>query len=181
MNSKFFKFLVFAFLLLPLCGASFSASAQKREHLTAAEIEIVRDAQELDVRTKVFVKAVERRFVALGVLTETKPSKKEKDNSDWGEAPTGTRAELLADIAKILEEAMSNLDVIWSRDPKNPLVPKALKILSEAAARFQPNINSLDGKAASDKESEAVFQVKRDLGDILEAQKEFSASVKAAQ
>jgi hypothetical protein len=180
-KNKFFSKFVIAFLLLPLCGASFSASAQKREHLTDAEIEIVREAQELDVRTKVFVKAAERRLIALGVLTETKPSKKEKDNFEWGEAPTGTRAELLADIAKILEEAMSNLDVVWSREAKNPLVPKALQILSEAAARFQPHINLLDGKVSSDKEREAVFQVKRDLGDILEAQKEFSASVKPTE
>lgn len=182
MNSKYFsKLFVFAFLLIALSGSSFSAARQKREHLTAAEIEIVRDAQELDVRTRVFVRAAERRFVALGVSTETKPAKKEKDKSDWGEPPTGTRAELLADIAKILEEAMNNLDNVWSREPKNPLVPKALKLLSDAAARFQPQINSLDGKVANDKEREAVFQVKRDLADILEAQKEFSASVNASK
>ncbi|HEX8399075.1 MAG TPA: hypothetical protein VF644_16685 [Pyrinomonadaceae bacterium] len=154
---------------------SFSASAQKRDHLTEAEIEIIRDTQELDLRTKVFVKAAERRFVALGVLTESKPAKKEKDNSEWGAPPTGTRAELLGDIAKILEEAMNNLDNVWSREPKNPLVPKALKILSDAAARFQTQAASLDSKAASEKEREAVFQIKRDLENILQAQKDYSA------
>ena len=100
MKSKYFFRPLFCVLLLLLIGGlSFSASAQKRDHLTEAEIEIIRDTQELDLRTKVFVKAAERRFIALGVLTESKPAKKEKDNSDWGEPPTGTRAVLLADIA----------------------------------------------------------------------------------
>jgi hypothetical protein len=174
-SKYFFKPLFFVLLLLLIGGLSFSASAQKRDHLTEAEIEIIRDTQELDLRTKVFVKAAERRFVALGVLTESKPAKKEKDNSEWGAPPTGTRAELLGDIAKILEEAMNNLDNVWSREPKNPLVPKALKILSDAAARFQTQAASLDSKAASEKEREAVFQIKRDLENILQAQKDYSA------
>jgi hypothetical protein len=174
-SKYFFKPLFFVLLLLLIGGLSFSVSAQKRDHLTEAEIEIIRDTQELDLRTKVFVKAAERRFVALGVLTESKPAKKEKDNSDWGAPPTGTRAELLGDIAKILEEAMNNLDNVWSREPKNPLVPKALKILSDAAARFQTQAASLDSKAASEQEREAVFQIKRDLENILQAQKDYSA------
>jgi hypothetical protein len=174
-SKYFFKPLNFVLLLLLIGGLSFSVSAQKRDHLTEAEIEIIRDTQELDARTKVFVKAAERRFVALGVLAELKPAKKEKDNSEWGAPPTGTRAELLGDIAKILEEAMNNLDNVWSREPKNPLVPKALKILSDAAARFQTQAASLDSKAASEKEREAVFQIKRDLENILQAQKDYSA------
>jgi hypothetical protein len=174
-SKYFFKPLNFVLLLLLIGGLSFSVSAQKRDHLTEAEIEIIRDTQELDLRTKVFVKAAERRFVVLGVLTELKPAKKEKDNSDWGAPPTGTRAELLGDIAKILEEAMNNLDNVWSREPKNPLVPKALKILSDAAARFQTQAASLDSKAASEQEREAVFQIKRDLENILQAQKDYSA------
>ena len=176
MKSKyFFRPLFFVLLLLLIGGLSFSVSAQKRDHLTEAEIEIIRDTQELDLRTKVFVKAAERRFVVLGVLAELKPAKKDKDNSDWGAPPTGTRAELLGDIAKILEEAMNNLDNVWSREPKNPLIPKALKILSDAAARFQTQAGSLDSKAASEQEREAVFQIKRDLENILQAQKDYSA------
>jgi hypothetical protein len=174
-SKYFFRPLFFVLLLLLIGGLSFSVSAQKRDHLTEAEIEIIRDTQELDLRTKVFVKAAERRFVVLGVLAELKPAKKDKDNSDWGAPPTGTRAELLGDIAKILEEAMNNLDNVWSREPKNPLIPKALKILSDAAARFQTQAGSLDSKAASEQEREAVFQIKRDLENILQAQKDYSA------
>ena len=70
---------------------------------------------------------------------------------------------------------MNNLDNVWSREPNNPLVPKALKILSDAAARFQTQAASFDSKAASEKEREAVFQIKRDLENILQAQKDYSA------
>lgn len=176
MNRKFFLTSLFFLILFVFIGGTyFSAAAQKRDHLTAAEIEIVRDTQELDLRTKVFVKAIERRFAALGVAAvETKPAKKEKDKNDWGEAPTGTRTELLADIAKILEEAMSKIDDVYTRDPKNALIPKSLKILSDAAARFQSQMNSFDSKALSDQEQEAVFQIKRDLENIIEANKNFS-------
>jgi hypothetical protein len=176
------KSLIFAFLLLPVFGLTLSIQAQKRDHLTEAEIEIVRDTQELDLRTKVFIKAIERRFAALGVATTgTKPAKKEKDNSDWGAAPTGTRPELLADIAKILEEAMSKIDDVYSRDPKNALIPKALKILSDAAARFQSQMNSFSGKTADVKEQEAIFQIKRDIEDIIKAQKELSEAGSSTQ
>lgn len=175
------KHLVFAVLLVTLGGAFFTAQAQKRDHLTDAEIEIVRDVQELDARTKVFVKAVERRFVALGVAIELKSGKKEKDNADWGAAPTGTRAELLADIAKILEEAMSKIDDVYGRDAKNPLIPKSLKILADAAARFQTQVGSLEVKSATDLERGAVDQIKRDLADIIEAQKQFSAAPAAVK
>lgn len=181
MNSKyFFKPLIFVLLLFFLGGLSLSVSAQKRDHLTEAEIEIVRDTQELDARAKVLVKAAERRFVALGVLAELRPAKKEKekDNSDWGAPPAGTRAELLGDIPKILEEAMNKIDDVFTRDAKNPLIPKALKILADAAARFQSVTSSLDAKAASDGEREAVFQIKRDLENILQAQKDFEAAAK---
>lgn len=181
MNSKIFsKPLFFLILLVLIGGLTFSASAQKRDHLTTAEIEIVRDTQELDLRTKVFIKAIERRFSALGVAAiEAKPAKKEKkekDDNDWGEAPTGTRTELLADISKILEEAMSKIDDVYTRDPKNALIPKSLKILSDAAQRFQSQMNAFGGKAASDKEQEAIFQIKRDLENIVEAQNNFAQS-----
>src|SRR5918912_937895 len=47
-------------LLLALClPLAAPAAAQQREHLTPEEIELVRDNQELDARTKVFITAAE--------------------------------------------------------------------------------------------------------------------------
>ncbi len=84
------------------------AAAQKREHLTPEEIEQIRDAQELDKRTAVFVKAAERRL-----LTITDPAAAAKqfdqDAEKWGTLK-GTRAQLLSDLARILDEAETNIE-----------------------------------------------------------------------
>ena len=44
-----------------------SISAQRRDFLTDEEIEIVRDAQDIDARIDVLVKMMDRRFGVLGI------------------------------------------------------------------------------------------------------------------
>jgi hypothetical protein len=106
-------------LLITLVAAYcslFTVQAQRRDHLTAEEIELVRDAQQIDHRMEVFVKAIERRF---SVLNNAAPTKKpEKDADKWGELPTGTRQQLLTDIEKLLDEAISKIDDVAARDIK---------------------------------------------------------------
>src|SRR5713226_7196057 len=98
-----------------------SAAAQKRDHLTDQESELVRDNQELDKRTEVFIKAIDRRFAIInGTIVPSTPKKTKKDEPDWGAPPKGTRAELLGDIAGILDEAITNIDDVSRRDAKNP-------------------------------------------------------------
>src|SRR3954467_1596405 len=98
-------------LLFALCvclSLSATAAAQKREHLTPEEIELVRDNQELDLRTGVFIKAAERRLLAVTNPAESAknaPLEKEK----WGEV-LGSRVQLIYDISKILDEAVVNVD-----------------------------------------------------------------------
>ncbi len=64
MKTKKLKFALFALttlfcltLLLPA-----AANAQRRDYLTDEEIELVRDAQEIDKRIGVLTKAIDRRF-----------------------------------------------------------------------------------------------------------------------
>ncbi|MDQ4120789.1 MAG: hypothetical protein M3209_05015, partial [Acidobacteriota bacterium] len=70
---------------------------------------------------------------------------------------------------------------VYTRDPKNALIPKSLKILSDAASRFQSQVNSFSAKTADLKEQEAIFQIKRDIEDIIKAQKEFSEAGSSTQ
>jgi hypothetical protein len=170
---KFILPVVALFAFLP-----FAAEAQKREHLTEAEIEIVRDAQELDRRMEVFVKAIERRFQALGASVGDKIEikKAKKDASDWGELPTGTRAQLINDIAEILEEAMNNIDVVYERDEKNKLTPKALKTMGEAAERFLPQLKILSEKTGTEAERSAAYQAVRNAENLVEAQRDFASA-----
>ena len=126
--------------LLLLCPAQASAAdnagTSQRDHLTPEEVELVRGAQILDVRTAVFIKAAERRLMALTDPDAANSRQVQKDMKKWGELPRGTRKELLADLAKILGEASTNIDDVAARDPKNSLLPKALQMLSSASMRF---------------------------------------------
>lgn len=139
---KFYGVSLFCLLIiisLPICLAQSSAAhavSQQRDHLTPEEVELVRGAQILDVRTAVFIKAAERRLMALTDPNAASSRQVQKDMKKWGELPKGTRKELLADLAKILGEASTNIDDVAARDPNNSLLPKALQALASASVRF---------------------------------------------
>src|SRR2546428_10303340 len=123
-------------LILVSCCLPSLALAQSRDHLTEQEVELVRDAQILDKRIDIFIKAIDRRMLVLngGVAADTKPAQKESEK--WGELPGGTRAELLGDIASILDEAITNIEDVSVHDERNPLLPKALRKLSAESSRI---------------------------------------------
>ncbi|HEV2761790.1 MAG TPA: hypothetical protein VGV38_02255, partial [Pyrinomonadaceae bacterium] len=76
--------LVLASLTLALLLVSPAAtSAAQREHLTPEEVELVRENQELEKRTGVFVKAVERRLLAAAGGAAGAPKKEDKDAEKW--------------------------------------------------------------------------------------------------
>jgi hypothetical protein len=112
-----------------------TAIAQQRDHLTPQEVDLVKEAQILDKRIDVFIKAVDRRvFVLKGGTVATAPNTKQmkKEAEKWGELPTGSRAELVSDIARILDEAITNIDDVSQRDERNPLIAKSLRKLATA-------------------------------------------------
>jgi hypothetical protein len=151
-------------LLFPL---SAPAAAPQREHLTPEEVEIIRDTQELDKRTAVFIKAVERRLLAL-----SDPSAKQlKDDLEkWGEVK-GTRTQLLSDVARILDEAVVNIDDAHTHNQKSPLLRKALFKLSEASNRFIPQLVPLRAAAQTEPEREVLEQAIEQAQQIVEAAK----------
>src|SRR2546421_11358916 len=162
--------LVLLVLLVSLpCSAAF-ASARQREHLTDEEIELIRDNQELDKRTGVFIKAAERRLLAVTNPAEAaKQSAKEKDK--WGEVK-GTRAQLLYDISKILDEAVVNVDDTALHDPDSPLLRKSLYMLSEAAGRILPQLDRLRAAAHEPAEVDQLDRAIETAKEIADAAKE---------
>src|ERR1041385_2007873 len=86
-------------ITLPLFAGS--ATAQTRDHLTDAETDLIRFHQELDKRIEVFIKAIDRRFEIINGVADPKVKKVMKGEPDWGDAPKGTRAELIGDIAPV--------------------------------------------------------------------------------
>jgi hypothetical protein len=166
---------LFAFLILLLvayCSLP-DVRAQRRDHLTEAEIELVRDAQQIDERMKVFVKAIDRRFLALKP-DASRAKEIEKDSEKWGALPTGTRQQILIDIEKLLDEAISKIDDVASRDAGSDFFPAAVHILADGARGFLPQLKSELDKPADEREKGAIIGAIDYCNQIIEA----SAKVK---
>jgi len=166
-----------AFLLtLVLLGSAHSnpPNSPSRDYLTPQEIDLVKEAQILDKRIEVFIKAAERRFQVLTGIAPPPPSKQSKKDAQkeaelWGELPKGTRTELITDIAGILDAAIENIDDVALRDEKNALVPKALRNLASAATHFQAQLESMREQAKENSERLALEQALQNVQEILEA------------
>jgi hypothetical protein len=162
-----------ATLLLTLTVCLSAAASQARDHLTEQEVELVKDAQLLDKRIDVFVKAADRRLIALGGVTDpalaTSAKQAKKDAEVWGEMPTGSRAQLIGDIAGIFNEAITNIDDVSARDENNPLIPKALRKLAAAASRIVTQLKPAEAQAKSDAELSNFDQLTEYADSILQA------------
>lgn len=144
------------------------ASAQPRDHLTDPESELVRFHQELDKRIDVFIKAVDRRFAIINKTPQPSTKKLTKDEPDWGDLPQGTRAQLLFDIAALLDEAITNIDDVSRRDEKNPLISRSLRKLTSAANGYVANLNTLRSQTKDDDEMAAIDRALNDAAQIIE-------------
>jgi hypothetical protein len=144
---------------------------QARDHLTEQEVELVREAQILDKRIDVFIKAVDRRLLVLSGAAAVAAGGKQlkKDSETWGELPSGTRAELMGDIAKIFDEAITNIDDVSARDEKNPLIPKALRKLAAAASRTVEQLKPTATQASSDRETIGFELLVERAAEIVDA------------
>jgi len=146
-----------------------SATAQQRDHLTDAETDLIRFYQELDKRTEVFIKAADRRFAIINGAAQPSTKKLMKDEPEWGDPPKGTRTQLLGDIAGILDEAITNIDNVSSRDAKNPLLSRSLRKLSTAANGYLNQLNSMKTKVTDPDEVAALERVGDEVKEIMDA------------
>ena len=170
MHKSILRFLIMAALLV--AGLSSAASGyQGREHLTPQEIDLVKDAQVLDKRIDIFIKAADRRMIALnGAATDATSAKQlKKDSELWGELPAGSRAELIGDIAGIFDEAITNIDDVSSHDEKNPLIAKALRKLAAAATRIVEQLKPAETQAKGEAELNSFDKLAEYADSILQA------------
>ncbi|HEV7902540.1 MAG TPA: hypothetical protein VGO96_01765 [Pyrinomonadaceae bacterium] len=169
--ARLFALLLFALVSISLQQPAHAAHAQRREHLTEQEVEMVRDTQELDRRAELFIKIAERRLlVVTGAPEASSPSA--KDLEKWGAVPKGSRSALFNDLARIFDEAINNVDDVAARTPDSPLIPKAVRKLEAAATRFLPQLTALrQSTNAADGERESLEQAIDNLQQIVEAAK----------
>lgn len=147
-------------------AGSASAHSQKRDHLSEQEADVVREAQEIDRRIEVFLKAADRRIL---VLTDPNATQKKKEEEIWGPLPTGTKVELLSDYKRILEEAEEKLDDLFSRDPKNGLLKKALQKFKQGANKQIPQLRALASQMTERKEQIALQEAIEEAETVTKA------------
>jgi hypothetical protein len=163
------RFRLPAALIILLIALVAHAAAQTRDNLTDAESELIRFHRELDKRVEVLIKAADRRFA---VINGTKPPSTKKsfsDEPDWGELPQGTRAQLLNDVAGILDEAITNVDDVARRDPRSPLLGKSLKKLTAAINGYLSQLEVIRSKTPAAEELEAMGRIGEQAKQILDA------------
>lgn len=171
---------VLAIALVLFIGPTLLSNAttlQKRDHLTAQEVDLVKEAQALDKRIDVFIKAAERRMMVINNSSAANAKQLKKDAERWGELPTGSRADLVADIAHILDEAITNIDDVSSRDERNPLIPKSLRKLAQSVNTIMAQLKPLSSQAKSDAEVASFALLDEDAQSILEAAGKLPAEV----
>ena len=162
------RLLIFSFCLALFTTVNVSA---QRDHLTPEEQELVKDAQILDKRIEVFIKAADRRLLVIrGGSADGATSKQlKKDSEKWGALPSGSRAELIRDVAKILDEAITNIDDVSARDEKNPLIAKALRKLAAETTRIVEQLKPLQSQAQGEAEIGSFEELIDNAESILQA------------
>ncbi len=194
-NSKIsFIFLTLTALFCLTLFAPSISKAQSRDYLTDPEIELVRDANEIDKRIDVLVKAIDRRFLVINNDT-TQAKQISKDSDKWGELPTGTRLELLSDISKILQKGIDDIEDLVARKSMNDKLlenknenenetdiytkgiiktndkkfPTAVHNLADASRKYLPMLENFDTNSKNEKEKGAILRSIESCNSIIEA------------
>ncbi len=165
---KFPIYALTAFFCLTLFFPA-SANAQRRDYLTNEEVELVRDAQEIDLRVGVLTKAIDRRFLVLN--NDTSQAKQvEKDMEKWGELPKGSRSALLWDIERILQKSIDDIDDVAAHSKMDEkLFPKAMFALTDSCQGYIPKLKILYDSAADEKEKGSILGAIDNCNQIIEA------------
>jgi len=174
------KLLTTVSLLLVVLFSALStprATTLQRDHLTLLEVDRVKEAQILDKRIDVFIKAANRRLMVLTNTQAANAKLLKKDAELWGDLPTGSRSELIGDIARILDEAITNIDDVSTRDERNPLIPKALRALAQAVNNIMAQVTPLKDQVKSEAEIASMEMLYEDAQQILEAAKKLPPEV----
>ena len=170
------KVFIIAAVTLVLFSATSTASAQRRDYMTDEEIELVRDAQDIDLRVDVLTKMIDRRFSALGV--ETGGWKQtQKDQEKWGDLRTGTSSQLLNDIRQLLQKAIDDIDdvaqhnqnTLTQNKTEGLLFPKAVRSLAASATRYLPPLKSTLAKTTDQRDKGLILNSIESCEAIIES------------
>jgi hypothetical protein len=126
----------------------------KGDYLNEQEVERVQEAQEIELRTQVFLFIANRR---LKVLTGELKQQTKKEEEAWGPLPQGSPTELLDSYRKTMSELMDKIDDSHERNPKAEGLKKALKRVADSTDQQLKMLDSLRSKF-SDEEAQHVWK-----------------------
>lgn len=134
---------------------------QSDDYLTEEEDDFVREAQEPDMRIKVFMKIIDRRLKAITNQTVAADDKKaqknqEEENRKWGALPKLDRKGYLLQYSRAMDEAMAKLEDAYERNPKATTLTKALKNLLESTTEHLKIFHSLESVVQTEPEKAAL-------------------------
>ena len=141
------------------------------DYMTEQENEDIREAQEIDSRTKVFMKIASHRLSLLthspGEESAKKANKKpgqEADQQQKDEMALAklSRAELLRHYSRAIQETMDKLDDAHERNPKSSALSKALVTLRDSTDKQLSILHSLEVTAKGQPEADALRQAIKD-------------------
>ena len=151
-------------IALLMFAVTSNVSAQRRDYMTEAEVELVRDSQDIDKRVDVLSKMMDRRFAVLGLdVGGWKPT--EKDTKLWGDPPTGTRSQLFSDVRQLLQKAVDDVDdvaehnenTLTQNKTEGLLFPAAVRSLAATAKRYLPTLKSALDKTQDEREKGVII------------------------
>jgi Xaa-Pro aminopeptidase len=176
---------------------SFTASLSalpKKEYFTEDELDLIRDAQELNQRVPVYLKLAQNRLIFLGLMQKsekekekelkekekrqkqkTKPDKVDPDDTSY--LADFTPAELLRGYIEALDEVTNNIDYAYSRklDVRDQLedLAKFVRETIPVLEKFQPKNNGerVAMGEAIDKAKETQDQTKEALTTVPKTEK----------
>ncbi len=165
-----------------------TASAQRRDYMTEAEVELVRDNQDIDKRVDVLTKMIDRRFIPLGIdVGGWKQS--QKDEKVWGELPTASRSALLSDVRQLLQKAIDDVDdvsehnenTLTQNKTEGLLFPAAVRSLAAAATRYLPSLKSALAGTKDDRDKGLILTSIENCEAIIESVGKLQPEIKAAK
>ena len=170
---KIFSLVIFALILVSYIVET---PAQRRDYMNEAEIELIRDSQDIDKRIEVLTTMIDRRFDALGIdAGGVKISAKKEEK--WGPAPSGTQTELIWDIRQLLQKAIDDIDdvalhnenTLTQNKTEGLLFPKAVRALAAASSRYLPPLKATLAKTSNEREKGLLLQSIEFCDQVLEA------------
>lgn len=159
--------------------------------MTDAEIEIVREAQDIDSRVDMITRMIDRRFLVLNVnVNGWKDAGKTSDL--WGDMPKGSRADLFNDVKRLLQKAVDDIDNLAANPDAAPIrdkgdkrakkdperFPKAVRTLAAAAGRYRGPLKSELDRSTSEIEKGSIIDSIDLCDQIIEAVGKLPAEVK---